>query len=160
MERVYIMTQLLIMCYVLIHLATTAQPHGSHHMLSAIPTDYLDSNPQPPPQSPTAMEVQQPATPTECLQTRPRLLVLCKELQAISEQWRDIGLYLDLEEGELRKVESTYGSTPFKCMKEMLTMWLARKQPPPTWSAIIDVLDFLEHENLALTLKQKAAWTT
>ena len=143
--------------YVLLIHTVTAQPHGSHHVQSAIPTDYLDSSYQLLPQSPTAMEVQQPATPTE---TRPRLLVLCKELQAISEQWRDIGLYLDLEEGELRKVECTHGSTPFKCMKEMLTVWLARKKPPPTWAAIIDVLEFLEHEKLALTLKQKAARTT
>ena len=146
-------------------LIATAQPCGSHHVQSAIPTDYLDSSPQLPSQSPTAMEVQQPpqsATPgpTDCLQARPQLLVLCKELRAISEQWKEIGLFLELEDDELGKVEFTHGSTPFKCMKEMLMMWLARKQPPPTWAAIIEVLEFLEHEKLAHTLKQKAAQTT
>ena len=87
---------------------------------------------------------------------RPHPLVLCKELWSISEEWKEVGLFLNLEEKKLKEVEK-HGTTSQSCMKEMLKVWLAREQPPPTWVAIIEVLDFLEHEELALTLRRKAS---
>ena len=78
---------------------------------------------------------------------------LSKKLQGISEKWEDIGLYLDLEEEELEAMESKHGSTPLQCMKEILKVWNARKQPPLTWAAIIEILEFLE---LAHKLEQEA----
>ena len=104
----------------------------------------------------------QPATldlqdnPSHLLDMRPHPLVLCKELQCINKEWREVGFFLNLEEKKLEEVEK-YGTTPQLCMKEMLKVWLARKQPPPTWAAIIEVLEFLEYKELALTLRQKAS---
>ncbi len=89
------------------------------------------------------------------LETKPRLLVLCRELQVLSQQWREVGEFLEVAEEELEKVESQSGPTPSKCMKDMLRAWLKREDPPPTWKAILEVVDFMEPE-LALKLKQKA----
>ena len=104
------------------------------------------------------------ATPTICeaaspspapLETKPRLLVLCRELDMLSQQWREVGEFLELPEEELDRVASQCtGSTPSRCMKTMFRAWLGREEPPPTWKAILEVVDFLNPE-LARELKRK-----
>ncbi len=88
------------------------------------------------------------------LETKPRLLVLCRELQVLSQRWREVGDYLELAEEELENAQSS-GSTPSDCLKNMLKVWLRRVDPPPMWKAIVEVVEFMEPE-LALKLKQKA----
>ncbi len=88
------------------------------------------------------------------LETKPRLLVLCRELQVLSQRWREVGDYLELAEEELENAQSS-GSTPSDCLKSMLKVWLRRVDPPPTWKAILEVVEFLNPE-LALKLKQIA----
>ena len=96
------------------------------------------------------------ALPTsEALEKKPHLLMLVKELEVLSQQWRDMGDYLELSEDSLVQVERQCGPTPSRCMKGMLKVWLSRETPPPTWRAILEVVEFLDSD-LALKLKQKA----
>ncbi len=62
-----------------------------------------------------------------------------------------MGEYLELSDEELDRVE---GSTAFMCMRSMLRVWLNRKEPPPTWEAVLEVVDYLDPQ-LASKLKQK-----
>ena len=84
----------------------------------------------------------------------PCLSLLCKELKPMSKQWRDIGDLLDLTEEDLDKVESQYGSSHAMCMKKMFQVWLRRGEPPPTWDAIFNALNYMDSD-LAPKIKQK-----
>ena len=83
-------------------------------------------------------------------------LLLCSELDGVSEQWREIGTFLKLDEKQLKEMESSQGSVPQQCLREVITMWLAREQPSPSWSAIIEAMEFLGHVDLVLRLREKA----
>ena len=72
----------------------------------------------------------------------------------LNQRWRKIGKLLEISEDELKRVESQPSPTPADCMMDMLSVWLSRAAPPPTWKAILEVVEFMEPE-LAKTLKQK-----
>ena len=44
---------------------------------------------------------------------------------------------------------------PQNCLLEMLEIWLERVNPPPTWAAIIEAVEFLGEEQLGKTLRDK-----
>ena len=111
---------------------------------------YSITSPLPPSQSP-----KEASRPDPLLQ-RPHPLVLCREMGVLCEQWRDVGLYLDLAESTLDEIQSRPDSTPSACMTTMLKKWLTRESPAPTWKGIIEVVEFLEHQDLATKLKEKA----
>ena len=67
-------------------------------------------------------------------------------------QWLKIGAFLDLSQEELDRVVSKCG--PTQCMMSMFQVWLSRKEPPPTWRAILEVVDFMDPQ-LANQLRQK-----
>ena len=80
---------------------------------------------------------------------------LLKELLSkVSADWEDIGLALELKEGQLSAIKSDHRDSN-KCFREMLKLWLKQVEPPPTWSAIIDAIDILEYESLAEELRKK-----
>ena len=80
---------------------------------------------------------------------------LLKELlNKVSADWEDIGLALDLEQGQLSAIRSDHRESN-KCFREMLKLWLKQIEPPPTWSAIIDAIRILQHESLAEVLRKK-----
>ena len=53
--------------------------------------------------------------------------------------WKDIGIELDLKVTDLDTIETNHGNVN-KCFSEMLTLWLKRANPPPTWSAMVEAL--------------------
>ena len=85
----------------------------------------------------------------------PKFSFLLKELRSkVSADWEDIGLALDLEQGQLSAIRSDHRESN-KCFREMLKLWLKQITSPPTWSAIIDAIDVLEYESLAEELRKK-----
>ena len=123
----------------------THQGSPMHTALPELPTHTVSQ------ESPTRTASQE--LHATLLETKPHPLALCKELECVDEEWRTIGLYLSLEEEELNELES---SSPMQCLKSMVTKWLSREQPPPTWSCIIEVLELMEHKQLSLRVKQRA----
>jgi hypothetical protein len=85
----------------------------------------------------------------------PKFSELLKELLSkVSADWEDIGLTLDLEQGQLNVIRSDHRESN-KCFREMLKLWLKQVEPPPTWSAIIEAIRILQHESLARELRRK-----
>ena len=52
----------------------------------------------------------------------------------------DIGIELSIVKTDLDAIKVTEGGNPKNCLTEMLTLWLKRVDPPPTWSALVTAL--------------------
>ena len=86
----------------------------------------------------------------------PSFPALLKELcRKVSAEWEEIGIFLHIEDGILQAIECDNPNNSRKCFNKMLRHWLKQVNPPPTWSAIIDAIDTLGHESLALDLTEK-----
>ena len=53
----------------------------------------------------------------------------------------NIGLHLDLIKSDLDAIKEKFGSDPDKCFLEMLTQWLKKVDPRPTWHVIVAALE-------------------
>ena len=73
----------------------------------------------------------------------------------VAAKWEDIGIYLGLQIATLNTIAAEHPSNPRKCLIEMLKVWLERVDPSPTWSAIIEAVEFLGEEQLGRELKKK-----
>ena len=80
--------------------------------------------------------------------------LLSELLSKVSADWEDIGLILELKEGQLSAIKSDHHESK-KCFREMLKLWLKQVEPPPTWSAIIKAIHILKYESLAEELRKK-----
>jgi uncharacterized protein Yka (UPF0111/DUF47 family) len=80
---------------------------------------------------------------------------LLKELSEVAAEWEDIGMLLNLNEGSLNTIKGDFPNQSKKCFREMIKLWLKQINPCPSWSAIIEVLEVLEHQLLAKNLKDK-----
>ena len=83
----------------------------------------------------------------------PELKVLLRELRRVANEWEDIGIELDVEEGQLRQINADKGGDSKACLREMLRVWLSHVAPPPSWSAMADALDTLGHQDIATRLR-------
>ena len=70
-----------------------------------------------------------------------------------SDKWEDIGIQLGIDDRKLTQIKSSYSNDTKSCLREMLRLWIARVDPPPSWSAMIDALMTLGDEELASKLK-------
>ena len=73
----------------------------------------------------------------------------------VADKWRTIGLYLEIPKGKLAGIGEKCRGDPHSCLVEMLETWLERVQPPATWGAIVDAIEFLGEEQLGKELRQK-----
>ena len=73
----------------------------------------------------------------------------------VADKWEPIGIYLHLSMATLKAFAAERQHDPHKCLIGMLEVWLKRVDPPPTWSAIIEAVEFLGEEQLARELKEK-----
>ena len=85
--------------------------------------------------------------------TIPELKVLLRELRKVANEWEDIGIELDIEEGQLKQIKSDHTGDSKACLREMLRVWLSRVAPPPSWSAMADTLDTLGYQDIATHLR-------
>ena len=86
----------------------------------------------------------------------PMISVLLKELlNKVSADWENIGVMLNVKEGELRNIKSNYDESE-QCFREMLRRWLNQVEPPPTWSAVIEAIECVtRYKSLAEELRNK-----
>ena len=85
--------------------------------------------------------------------TTPALKVLLRELRRIANEWEDIGIELDIEEGQLKQIKSDNAGDSKACLREMLRVWLSHVAPPPSWSTMADALDTLGHQDIGTHLR-------
>ena len=70
----------------------------------------------------------------------------------VADKWKIIGVLLEISKGKLGSIAEKYRD-PKNCLLEMLETWLERVDPPPTWAAIIEAVEFLGEEQLGKTLR-------
>ena len=93
-------------------------------------------------------------TPTSAESAKPKLKDLQRELYSrVANDWEDIGIQLDIEEGQLKQIKSDNAGECKKCLREMLRIWLSRVDPPPSWSDIAEALETLEYKDIATYLR-------
>ena len=73
----------------------------------------------------------------------------------VANEWKPIGIYLHLPMPTLKAIDAEHQRDPHKCLIGMLEVWLKRVNPPPTWSAIIEAVEFLGEEQLGRKLREK-----
>ena len=73
----------------------------------------------------------------------------------VADKWKMIGVRLDIPMGKLAGIAEKFQRDPHICLVEMLETWLERVDPPATWAAIIDAVEFLGKEQLGKELKEK-----
>ena len=83
---------------------------------------------------------------------------LKKVLSSIWEarkEWFHIGIQLDMKTSDLKVIKTDYDDAGL-CFTEMLTAWLKRMNPPPTWEALVDGLKSptVGYEQLADTIQK------
>ena len=94
-------------------------------------------------------------TPCAVIDDKPQLKDLIRELRRVANQWEDIGIVLDIEDGELKQIKSDNAVDSRACLREMLRVWLSHVDPPPSWSTLAEALEFLGEESLAAYLRTK-----
>ena len=93
---------------------------------------------------------------TSTVSAIPRLKDLLKELSSrVANEWENIGIQLDIEDGQLKQVKSDHGGDSRACLREMFRIWLSCVNPPPSWSAIAEALECLGSRDIASQLKSK-----
>ena len=92
---------------------------------------------------------------TEKPPTKPQLRDLMDALyHKVADKWRTIGLYLEIPKGKLAGIAEKNQRDPHNCLVEMLETWLEQVDPPATWTAIIEAVEFLG-EQLGNELREK-----
>ena len=86
---------------------------------------------------------------------KPRLKQLTRELKPNAANWEDIGIQLDIDDGELQVIKSDNAGDNRACLREMLRIWLAQTSPAPSWSTIIEAVKYLGDQKLASRLRIK-----
>ena len=88
--------------------------------------------------------------------SKPQLKGLMSALyHKVAEKWKMIGVLLEIPKGKLAGIAEKYRDNPHTCLVEMLETWLERVDPPATWAAIIDAVEFLGEEQLGKKTERK-----
>ena len=62
---------------------------------------------------------------------------------------------MDTPKGKLAGIAEKFERDPQICLIEMLETWLERVDPPATWAAIVDAVEFLGEEKLGKKTPRK-----
>ena len=94
--------------------------------------------------------------PVAAIRSKPELRDLMRALyNQVADKWMILGIQLGISHGSLRSIEVNCLRDPQKCLLEMLEMWLQQVDPPPTWAAVIDAVEFIGQEQLGRELRHK-----
>ena len=88
--------------------------------------------------------------------SKPQLKDLIDALyHKVADKWRMIGILLEIPKGKLASIAEKYRGDPRTCLLGMLVTWLEQVDPPATWAAIIEAMEFLGEEQLGKELREK-----
>ena len=87
---------------------------------------------------------------------KPELKKLMRELKTKAANWEDIGVELEVDDGDLKQIKSDNPSDSKSCLRELLRKWLQRVDPQPSWKDIVEaVSEGLGDEELASRIRSK-----
>ena len=58
----------------------------------------------------------------------------------LRSRWKNLGLFLNLDEDTLDTIEHDYKKAD-DCLREMLSAWLKKVTPPPSWETLAEAVD-------------------
>ena len=73
----------------------------------------------------------------------------------VADKWELIGIYLHLPMATMKAITIEHQCNPHKCLIGMLGVWLKRMFPYPTWSAVVEAVEFLGEQQLGRELREK-----
>ncbi len=76
-------------------------------------------------------------------------------IRPMRANWMTISVYLEVDTGTLKAIKTDNDHVEDRLTK-MITVWLDRVSPPPTWSALADALEELDQktaQKIRLTFK-------
>ncbi len=73
----------------------------------------------------------------------------------VPDKWMDIGRFLEIEVARLEAIRLKCLNDPQQCLGAMLDVWLARLNPPPTWEALAEAVEFVGKGNVAQKIREK-----
>ena len=86
----------------------------------------------------------------------PTLKRVHRELyKTVANKWEDIGIQLDIDDGQLAKVKADNPGESGSCLREMLRIWLKKVNANPSWRDLVEALTCLGEEKLAQQLEDK-----
>ena len=89
------------------------------------------------------------------ISAKPELRDLMRELRTKAAEWEDIGVELQVDDGELRQIKRDNANDSKSCLRELFRKWLTWTSPEPSWGAIAEAVERLGDEDLARTLRSK-----
>lgn len=63
---------------------------------------------------------------------------------SIAAQWYNIGTLLNIPDGTLARIRHDEKDIGTNCLRVMLTEWLKRTDPPPTWIELADAVKLFD----------------
>ena len=91
------------------------------------------------------------------------LKTILEELCRVAYKWKSIGIQLSLEDGVLKNIQSSCQTADIQAtLHEIVSEWLKRVHPPPTWKALVEALrsKSVGEKRLALSIEQKYCMPT
>ena len=94
---------------------------------------------EPPPQNEPKVTTQS-TTGTVTNATTLTLPSAYKVIFSLASEWKNVGLFLELDIGVLDNIEHDYKKAS-DCLREMLRAWLKQVNPPPSWQVLTDAIE-------------------
>ena len=78
-----------------------------------------------------------------------------RRLKEVAADWEDLGVELDYNDGELKKIKADNSGDSKACLRQLLSQWLKHVDPEPSWEAIAEAVEVgLENPKLAKEVRQ------
>ena len=75
-----------------------------------------------------------------------------KLVLSLGAEWKNLGVFLNLDEGILNTIEYNYKKAN-DCLREMLSAWLKKVTPPPSWEMLAEAVDNF-NETIAAKIRE------
>ena len=72
--------------------------------------------------------------------SRPQLAKALKLLVPVAKEWQNIGTILELKDEDLESIV-THGDSHSNHLREMLKLWLSKKDSVPSWKALAEAVE-------------------
>ena len=85
--------------------------------------------------------------------TRPSLADSLKLLLPIARDWKTIGALLNMESNLLENISYDCRNAK-ECLQQMLTQWLKRAFPPPSWEELAEAVEYSDNVAVAYKIRK------
>lgn len=70
-----------------------------------------------------------------------KLNIALRHLFPLAAEWENIGVFLDIPDGELSAIKKDNSTSVRDCLREMLKKWITHVDPRPTWAELADAVE-------------------